>query len=246
MSGTYNRIMANDSAGLSMFLDLDTAGNPNIKLHRYKLQVWRNIGGYSQLGPYHTALYCLQNDSNYNWNLYDVEGAGSGMVTKYMLLQDDNGLNAWHPIDSLSNTTNMAVAPSVVSFPNGLWRLSTKWGVSCTPTAREGNNSIQVTIIKSKSNITNNKTTGINHLKAANIALYPNPATEQVTLRMNFPLGEITKVKIYNALGVEVTNAVLQAGKDELVIQVNNLAKGIYFAEISNSKNKITKRLAVD
>ncbi len=230
-----------------MFLDMDTAGDPNKRLHMYKLQRWTPGGGYTLLGPYHSVLYCLQTVTNYSWNYYNVEGIGSGMVTEYMLLRDDNSLNQWHAIDSVLGSTNSTSDPLVTSFPNGQWRLVTKWSITCNPTAREMQpNEILTAIIKSKSNITNNKSAGINQLKAANIALYPNPATEQVTLRINFPVGEITTVKIYNSLGIEVTTAVLQAGKDELVIPINNLTKGIYIAEICNAKSKITKRLAVD
>ena len=246
MSGTYTRIMGNDSAAFSTFLDMDTAGNPNIKLHRYKLGIWRAVGGYSQMGPYHTALYCLQNAQNYAWNLYDVEGTGSGMVGKYMLLRDDNSTNGWHAIDSLSSTTTAAVDPLVSSFPNGQWRLATKWALSCTPTAKYGNNGTQTTIVKSKSNITNNKSASLHSLKAASVALFPNPATDQLTLRTNFPVSENITVKIYNALGIEILSTVLSFGKDELVIPIGGMQKGIYFAEISNKTSKVTKRIAVE
>ena len=124
--------------------------------------------------------------------------------------------------------------------------MATQWNVSCTPTARYDNNSAQTTIVTSKSNITNNKTTGLHTLKSASIALFPNPATEQVTLRTNFPVSENTTVKIYNALGIEMLSTVLSFGKDELVIPISGMQKGIYFAEISNKTSKITKRIAVE
>ncbi|HWY38606.1 MAG TPA: T9SS type A sorting domain-containing protein, partial [Bacteroidia bacterium] len=244
--GNYTKVMSNDSAAFSMFLDMDTAGNPNIKLHRYKLGTWHHVSGYSQMGPYHTILYCLQNVTNYAWNYYDIEGTGSGMVSKYFLLRDDNSLNAWHPIDSVAGSANSTIDPNVLSYPNGRWRLVTKWSISCSPTAKYGNNSTQTTIIKSKSNITNNRTSGINSLKEADLILYPNPATGQVTLRTNFPVNENASVRIYNALGMEMLSSVLSFGKDELIIPVNGLQKGIYFAEISNSKGRIVKRLAIE
>jgi hypothetical protein len=244
--GTYARIAANHSSVLSMFLDMDTAGDPNIKLHRYKLQIWDQNNGYSNLGPYHTVLYCLQNVSNYNWNQYDVEGTGTGTVNNYVVLQDDSSTNQWHPIDTVSGGTNNWVDPNVTLYPNGQWRLATMWNVSCTPTAKMGINGTQTTIVKSKSNITNNKQAGMQQLGGKQVNLYPNPAIAQVTLRMNFPVAENTIVKIYNAIGVEVLSTVLLAGKDELQIPISNLTKGIYFAELSNKQNKITKRLAVE
>jgi hypothetical protein len=247
MPGMYVRIMANDTAAFSMFMDMDTiGGNPNHQLHRYRLQVYRSAGGYSQLGPYHTALYCLQNATNYAWNTYDIGGTGGGIVTKYMMLQDDNSTNAWHVIDSMSNTTTAIVEPNITSFPNGQWRLATKWSVSCNPSYKlSGNNTVQAAIVKSKSNISNNKQAGINLLKSASFGLFPNPATDQVTLRMNFPVSENTNVKIYNALGLEIYTSVLSFGKDELIIPVSGFEKGIYFAELSNRQNKVTKRIVV-
>ena len=48
-----------------------------------------------------------------------------------------------------------------------------------------------------------------NQLKKAGFVLFPNPASEQITLRMNFPVSGNTNVKIYNALGIEVYTNVL-------------------------------------
>jgi len=245
-AGVYARVMANHSSATSMFLDMDTAADPNVKLHRYKMQIWDLVGGYSQLGPYHTVLYCLQNTINYAWNIYDVEGTGGGWVTQYMLLRDDAGLNQWHAIDSTSNSTMNAVDPNAMAFPNGLWRLVTKWSVSCTTTARYGNNETQATIVKSKSNITNNKVSGIHTLKTSGLNLFPNPATEKVILRLNFPLAQSSVLKVYNLLGGEVMQVVLPAGKDELEMNVSDLPKGMYVLELSNSFMKVNRRLAVE
>ncbi len=245
-AGVYARIMAQDKNALSQFMDMDTAADPNVKLNRYKLQIYDAVGGYSQLGPYHTVLYCLQNVTTYAWNLYDIEGVGTGQVNKYMLLRDDNGLNQWHAIDSMTNTTQNAVDPIAASFPNGLWRLTTKWAISCSSSMRQdGHNETQAQFVKSKSNITNNKVSGINPLKASWVNLYPNPAADKVVLRLNFPLAQKSTLKLYNALGGEVKEIVLPAGKDELEINVSELPKGMYVAEFTNASVKINKRLAV-
>ena len=244
--GTYARVMANDNVAMSYFLDMDTAADPNVKLHRYKLQLYDHVGGYSQLGPYHTVLYCLQNVTNYNWNLYDIEGTGSGMVTMYYLLRDDNSLNAWHPIDSVSNATMATVDPNVLSYPNGQWRLVTKWNISCTPTLRYGNETIQATVVKSKSNITNNRAAAINTLKSTVVRVYPNPASDKAVIRLNFPLPQASTIKLYNALGNEVRGFEFPAGKDELEINISSLPKGVYTLYMTNSAAVVSKLLAVE
>ncbi len=245
-TGAYDRVMANHQSAFSMFLDMDTAGNPNIQPHRYKLQLWTPGNGYGQMGLYHATIYCAQTIANYNWNSYDVQGTGGGMVNQYWLLRDDNSTNGWHVIDSVSGTTNTTTDPAVLSFPNGQWRLITKWGITCTPTARYGNNEVQTSIVKSKSNITNNKMATVSTFKSSGVKLYPNPATDKVTLRLNFPSAQSTTIKLYNLLGSEVMQTVLPAGKDELEINVSALLKGIYVAEFINASVKINKRLAVE
>jgi hypothetical protein len=243
----YARVMAQHSSALSEFMDMDTAADPNVKLHRYKLQVYDAVGGYSNLGPYHAVLYCLQNATNYNWNQYDVEGVGTGLVTEYKLLRDDNGLNQWHAIDSVPGSSMSTVDPNAMSFPNGLWRLVTKWSVSCTSTSRnDGSNETQGTIVKSKSNITNNKSAGINSAKAVGLRLFPNPASADVALRLNFPLAHTSTLRLYNVLGSEVMVITVPAGKDEIHFDVTSLAKGLYIAELSNATLKTNTRLAVE
>jgi hypothetical protein len=246
-TGGYDRIGANAQTALSMFMDMDTAGNPNIMLHRYKIQWWTNNEGYSALSPYHTVLYCLQQDSNYNWNQYDIQGTGTGTVNQYVILQDDYGNGNWHPIDTVSGTTNSWVHGAVVSFPNGLWRLATLWNVSCTPTARSGNDATQTTIVRSKSNITNNRQTGIAAVtKNSSVYAYPNPTIKELHLRLDFPQAQAVPVKLYNALGVEVFSASIPAGKDELLIDVSALPHGLYIAELVQNGSKITRRIAVN
>ena len=246
--GSYARVMAQDAAAYSQFIDMDTAGDPNIKLHRYKLQVYSTPGGYSNLGPYHTVLYCLQNVQNYAWNLYDIEGVGTGSVLKYLLLRDDNSLNHWHAIDSVSNNIMNTTDPNVNLYPNGQWRLVTKWSISCTPSSRYGNNNeVQGTVVKSKSNITNNKQAGVQVIRnAGSLQLYPNPAHGQTTLRLNFPLSVNSTVSVYNAIGEVVKQFQLPGSKDELAIDTQGLPAGLYVVELSNSLVKVNKRLAVE
>ena len=245
-TGGYDRIMANAQTAFSMFLDMDTAADPNKMMHRYKLQVWTPGGGYGALGLYHAVIYCAQTVTNYNWNYYDVQGTGGGMVTMYMLLRDDNSTNAWHAIDSVAGNINNTTDPAVLSFPNGQWRLVTKWSLTCNPSARYGNDETQTSIVKSKSNITNNRSASISTFKASGIRLFPNPASDKVVLRLNFPLAQGTAITLYNILGREVMQVVLPAGKDELEINVSDLPKGIYIAEFVNASIKINKRLAVE
>ena len=241
----FVRILAQRKNAMSLFLDTAAAGNPNSALHRYKLQFHDSVlNAYSPLSDYHTSMFCLQSTTNYNWNLYAVENTGSSMVLKYKLMQDNFSNNVWHAIDSMTNTTIQATESTITGFPYARWRLFTEWSISCTPTAREGNPTDQNTIIRSKSNITNNRTSGIReyHLSSN---LYPNPATSQVTLRFNFPVSSQTNIVLYNALGAEAGHFVVSQGKDEIVIPVSNYPEGVYFIKIGNTGGESYKKLVI-
>jgi hypothetical protein len=168
------------------------------------------------------------------------------MVTKYMLLRDDNSLNQWHPIDSVSGSVNNTTDPNVLLYPNGQWRLVTQWSISCNPTARFGNDQTQTAIVKSKSNITNNRQIGIKVLQASQVNLYPNPAVGRVRLRLNFPQAQATDIRLFNVMGVEVMKLQLPAGKDELEMDLDSLAKGVYVASFTCGNAAVNKRLVIE
>ena len=72
----------------------------------------------------------------------------------------------------------------------------------------------------------------------ANSSIYPNPASEQVTISLREDL-KLEKVNIYNSLGQLVKT------ENKNVIYVNALTKGSYFFEVITIKGKATKKIIV-
>lgn len=79
-----------------------------------------------------------------------------------------------------------------------------------------------------------------------NIALYPNPATEQITIENNNPT-VITKLVFYNALGVSCASIQQSIGAGESVqVQLPQLSGGLYFVSLETAgQGRVLKRMVV-
>lgn len=65
------------------------------------------------------------------------------------------------------------------------------------------------------------------------ITMYPNPAQDRITLEASTPIG---KVIIYNVLGKEVANAILET---KGTVNISNLQSGVYFVKSAMSTQRL-------
>ena len=75
--------------------------------------------------------------------------------------------------------------------------------------------------------------------------LYPNPTKGRTTLRVE-GLNESADVEIYDIKGRLIRTLSINPGKNELEIDVENLANGVYNIRISNTTTNIIKKLIVN
>jgi len=76
-----------------------------------------------------------------------------------------------------------------------------------------------------------------------NIQIFPNPASDIVSIQRDFDIDKSLTIKIYNSLGIVIQkeNQVL-----ENTINVSDLSRGLYFFEIGiGSKQKIVKKVVL-
>lgn len=78
---------------------------------------------------------------------------------------------------------------------------------------------------------------GISELQAAQMQLYPNPATQQLYLSHYPSSVQGTQLAVYNALGVQVMAATLQA--HQTALDVSALPSGIYWCKLGNTARQI-------
>ncbi len=78
------------------------------------------------------------------------------------------------------------------------------------------------------------------------ISMFPNPADQNVTLSFNFEESVDLQVKLTNTVGAVLQQQVVtQALNGTLELNINNLAEGVYFVQMTDGKRQSTQRLVV-
>ena len=127
------------------------------------------------------------------------------------------------------------------------WRVSTIFSTSCNPTLRlNNNNEVNTVVVKSKSNIKNNRTIGLeNNLenKTTDFYFYPNPAKDIIVLNTKANNKE-TQIELINTLGQKVI--VLKSKNDVTEIDLSNIAPGAYIIKVNQVTGTSTKKLIIE
>ena len=83
---------------------------------------------------------------------------------------------------------------------------------------------------------------GIVETEAVNVALYPNPAQESVTILAD---DDILNVSVYNLLGQQIEKRALNGSK-QCLLNTSNLASGVYVVKIKTENGWVAKRLTIN
>lgn len=76
-------------------------------------------------------------------------------------------------------------------------------------------------------------------------ALFPNPATDVVTLAFERPVAADTRIHVFNVGGQMLRAATLGAGSDRLQIPLGQLPEGVYMVSVQNSAGTGVRKLVV-
>ena len=82
---------------------------------------------------------------------------------------------------------------------------------------------------------------GVSETESINVAMYPNPAHESVTILTD---DNMLDVGIYNLLGQQIETMALD-GTSKCTLNTNDLASGIYVVKIRTEKGLVAKQLVV-
>ncbi len=87
---------------------------------------------------------------------------------------------------------------------------------------------------------------GLEDIALENIALYPNPASNEVTIAFNNALPEALRVSVTNSLGQELQRVnETPNGSNRISLNVSNYKTGLYFITIKSEGISITKKLII-
>jgi len=245
-TNTYTQIAIIAHADSSFYVDTARSvgpanGDPNIGTYRYKLAVKDSCGYISAMSPYHNSVYFIDNQTGtFTWNTYAVENATTP-VTQFNLMRDNANNGIWTLVGSVTGTQNTLNDPQYSTYQSiANWRVEAL-GFNCVYTSKYGNNSAQGAVVKSKSNITNNRVIGIKTNIENAISIYPNPNNGKFVIDLGVAQEKMS-VQIVSMLGEEIFSANANAS-EKLSVDIGNYPSGTYVLRISNEKNIITKRI---
>jgi len=244
VTNVYTQIGTVHYNSLSEFHDYDSIANPNVTTKRYKISSVDSCGNESALSPYHNTIYITDNGSGqFSWaQLYTIEN-GPNPVNNYVLMVDSLNNGNWVQRASTAGTQqniNDIYYNNYATVAN--WRVETVWGISCTPTGKVINGT-QATVVKSKSNISNNRTVGIKQNTLGGIGVYPNPSTGNVTLNFGTAINGKATIKVINVLGEEVYNQSVNNASGRYTVDLSACENGTYIVQVLGEKGINIQRI---
>ena len=80
-------------------------------------------------------------------------------------------------------------------------------------------------------------------LGTAHVRLFPNPAGDQLTVKLDSELNGTVSLRLFDATGGETWNAKMRGGRWTLEIPTNGLPAGLYLLELRNGEDRATYRI---
>lgn len=241
-TGIYSKIGIQPYSALSQFTDTVRSvgpanGDPNVGTYRYKIQIKDTAETYGAMGPYHNSIYFVNSNGTFTWNMYSVENMTVTPVSNFNLLRDDNANGMWNVIGTVAGTQTTLNDPAYTTYSlTADWRVQAL-GFNCNPTMRYENNAIAGAIIKSKSNITNNRGIGVeSYQNKTDVIVYPNPASNSLYVESNKELGAVS---LLNAMGQVVLK--ISSKNQSEQIDISKLPAGMYILQVREKFGKIIK-----
>jgi subtilisin-like proprotein convertase family protein len=119
--------------------------------------------------------------------------------------------------------------------------ISGETGISFTSTASVGNYAVEVTLggCTEISDCILIDKSGIQEFTTQNVEIYPNPATDNITIVWS---GEVTFIEITDTKG-KILQRVSQVSGTEKNISLSNFAQGVYFIHVGNEQTVVVKTM---
>lgn len=250
----YSKIGAVSFDSLSTFKDTSRTsflinGDPNISTYRYKVQLLDNGGNYSFMSNYHNSIYISNSGSNFSWNTYEIENTSSPF-SYYQLLRDDFATGTWSVVGTTSASQTQLNDPNYSTYQNTAnWNVIAV-GPTCFPTLRNANdgkdNEVNTIVVRSKSNIKNNRTVGIKDSKnqETRLKVYPNPANEMLNVEVSLLNDKEATIVIENMLGQVVYSQ--QPNKQLNQLNISTFVSGVYFVKLSAGKGVAVEKIIIE
>lgn len=243
-TANYNYLLIGVQPYSALSVYIDTArhicttvnGDPKITYYKYKIAYRDTCGAMSPMSPYHQSVYMYNTGGLFQWNHYEIEGQPTPVpgLTQYRLMRDNFATGTYTLAAGASASSLLISDPQYSTYQTTAdWRIETQWNISCTPSLRQSNNGVQGAVVKSRSNVKNNRTTSIAKTESL-FSIYPNPAAGNFTIEM--PNGKKRTAHVFDVTGHLVLT---QEINGTTVIDITGLYAGVYYVGVNDLKKKL-------
>ena len=247
-SSNYQLLATVPFANLSEYYD--PYANEDARSWRYKITAVDSCDEETPFGTPHKTIHLVQNanangGNDLSWDFYD----GSN-YDKFYIWRDDPS-TGWVIIDSLANNVTSYTdwfAPSI----DARYMIEVSLNNSCESTLRQAGypNSVLTTVVKSKSNIRNNRQSAVaiknQPLKNNDLKVYPNPATNTITIELsNLQHSNLQPtITIESMLGQLLYQS--KHNQNRSNIDISNFQSGVYLVKVLTEEGLMVKSIVVE
>ena len=215
---------------VSQFIDESSA--PTVKSERYCITVVDSLGRESNYSPYHQTINIFQNSQ--------------GLIFTQYTDESNQFIPEWYYVIAGDDSSNITIIDSLQSFqtiynkalPQRYVRFGVKKNPACSPAILKAESGPYA---QSLSNIVEYKVNKISSLNNEAITLFPNPASNYVTIS---GMSKEAVISISNLSGqiIYLSNS----RSSDLTIDLTEFAKGCYLLTIQSSDRCVVKKLLVE
>lgn len=238
--GINNQVIQVDTVNYSSLSEyIDMSSNPNVMTEQYFIETFDTCGGSwtSGAAAFVQPVFCqsslsTQNTVNLNWTNY-IDNANL-LTPQYFVIYRGSTAALMPPLDTVpafvQNYTDVNPLAGISYYKIGVALPGT-----CVPTH------MVTPTVQSFSNNSTVTVTGLAENNLAGLAIFPNPADEQVTLS---GLPETSALIVTDPAGRIVMRGLLPASERQ-EIDLSALESGLYLVEIVNEKGFFRKEIIV-
>ncbi|MBC7696559.1 MAG: T9SS type A sorting domain-containing protein [Burkholderiales bacterium] len=210
-----------------------------------------------------TYTHTLANNASYYYYLKITQADGDLIYTSPIWYKRNDAVTQYPPVSDFTTANSNTVCAKTFTLTDNSTNSPTSWSWympgTTTPISSLQNPVItytssgikNITLIATNASgsgtpvtqtISVNTCTGIQQLKKEQISIYPNPASNYVTISID-NLIEYVNIKLIDVLGNEIVSSLFQKSISQL--NISAVPSGIYSLIITDSKNNTFTKLLV-
>jgi hypothetical protein len=229
---------------------IHVGANPDVKSWKYKISAVDSCGNESPLSGYHKTIHLQISQgnggiNNLSWDNYFGFNYGSFEVWRHTPTTN------WVQLSSIAFCGFTICQNSYTDFApvpgdTNRYAILITAPQPCITTARLANGSeLAGAIVKTRSNVKNNRTTGIGIAETemkANFIIYPNPSSKEITVQLGKSCGSCA-LEITNALGQMLRQETLLLSDNR--INVADFSNGVYYLKVKSNGTQAVQKLII-